>query len=215
MLWDLNRLWVGGHRAQRLQRVARRAKIVTHTQMTVLQPWSTKLEETWELPEGAVAGSLLRDEKGVYLAVLEWRSELARDAWLAGQPGLPQDLEKHTMKYYERAACKRSVGSEGSDADASEFQQKLQQMQQAALARSSDRPPEVDPAVLFAISAGEDVDIDLEDEVLISGGDPSFLDDQRLSSKRNVKILQVDTMVYTVYDNIHQYHQYTTYIYVS
>ena len=40
----------------------------------------------------------------------------------------------------------------------------------------SERAPNVDPAVIFAISAGEQVDIDLEDEVLISGGDPSFLE---------------------------------------
>ena len=189
----MNQLWVGGHQARRLQ-VTRRAKIVTHTEMTVFEPWSSKLEETWELPKGAVAGSLLRDEKGAYLAVLEWPSELACDTWLANQKHAAKQLAKQTVKYSECAAGAAGAASKasGGDSEASQFQQKLQQMQQAALA--SDRP-EVDPKVLFAISAGEDVDIDLEDEVLISGGDPSFLDDQRLSAE-SVNLLEVGTTVY-------------------
>lgn len=156
-------LWIGGSERNS-------GRIVSHTKMTIFPPWNAKFEENWKLPEGAVSGSLLRTDAGSYLAVLEWDSDLACKRWIA----LEELLRENTVIF-------RSVSSENPATDKRQFSAG-RPVGTRSSTRLSDEPPDVDPAILFAISAGEDVDIDLEDEVIISGGDPSFLDDEKWPS---------------------------------
>eukprot|EP00438_Fugacium_kawagutii_P026920 Skav231932 [mRNA] locus=scaffold2283:3318:4178:- [translate_table: standard] len=194
-------LWIGAalRRTPQKSRIQRDAesRIFTETRMNVFYPWSKRFEETWEPPEEALAGSLLRGESGEYMAMLEWDSMADCELWLNSD----QHLKDNTLKYQvcsgslfkrpEKVSSKelenvepgrsgRSVPEVPGRRLENPLKGLMPPMQ--SLRPGFDRPPDVDPAVLFAISAGEDVDIDLEDEILISGGDPSFLDDQKWQS---------------------------------
>lgn len=182
-------LWVGTslqtRHKSRIQRDAE-PRIVTHTKMNIFHPWDEKFEQIWEPPEGTVAGSLLRDGSGAYLAVLEWASATDCKEWLESD----DQLKMHTVQYKmcSMAKSESSVSKDEREDMKSTKPRRLENPLNGLMPSLRpgkgffDGPPEVDPEVLFAISAGEDVDIDLEDEVLISGGDPSFLDDQKWQS---------------------------------
>ena len=189
-------LWIGksvSTKAPRRSCIQRGAqeRIVSHTQMMIFPPWDEEFEANWEVPEGALSGYLLRSGSGTYLAVLEWDSELAYKRWMS--LGKRPDLLNEKTKIFHRVNPKSETEKPEkpkSAESAAEIFKRLglsktrseTQAEQAEKRVFDDRPPEVDPAVLFAISAGEDVNIDLEDEILISGGDPSFLDDQKWQS---------------------------------
>lgn len=185
-------LWIGRavqktRQKPRIQRDAE-SRIVTHTRINIFYPWNEKFEETWEPPEGTVAGSLLRDESsGEYLAVLEWDSATGCDHWLNSD----KHLKDNTVQYTVCSGTPKLVDTSEKESKETELEKRPRRLENPLKGLMPtlrpgkgffDQPPEVDPEVLFAISAGEDVDIDLEDEVLISGGDPSFLDDQKWQS---------------------------------
>ena len=159
--------------------------------MSIFSPWNKKFEETWEPPERAVAGSLLRDKKtGEYIAVLEWASEVDCAAWVESDDGLNDKTMHYTLcrgggqLHTKSQTDPKAQTEESEEAKPRRLENPLKGLMPSLRPGKGffDGPPEVDPEVLFAISAGEDVDIDLEDEVLISGGDPSFLDDSKWQS---------------------------------
>ena len=163
------------------------AKVVSHTQMQVVQPWSAAFEESWQVPSNALSGSLLRKD-GQYVAAIEWASQADCDAWLE-QPGMEQ-TRALTAQYVvcgmsDDAPAVTTTSAPQQKAFARELMDKAFEggVRSRADLDALNRAPEVDPSVLFAISAGEDVDIDESDEVLISGGDPMFLSDEQWSRR--------------------------------
>ena len=170
------------------------ARVVSHTKMQVHSPWSKEFEATWQVPPEALSGSLLRHD-GNYVAALEWASQADCDAWL-GQPGMEQTRHSTVQYVVCGAAPSASKEPEDNPSASSAPQEKafardlMDNAFGGGIRSRADfealQAPEVDPSVLFAISAGDDVDIDESDEVLISGGDPSFLNDDKWSSSSKV-----------------------------
>ena len=178
------------------------ARVVSHTKMQVHSPWSKEFEANWQVPPEALSGSLLRHD-GNYVAALEWASQADCDAWL-GQPGMEQTRQS-TVQYVVCGAVpsasselddKTSAGSAPQKAFARDL---MDNALGGGIRSRADfealQAPEVDPSVLFAISAGDDVDIEESDEVLISGGDPSFLNDDKWSSSSQVAEKQQKTQL--------------------
>jgi len=163
-----------------------RAKVVSHTKMQVSQPWCSGFETNWHVPNTALSGTLLR-QGGQYVAALEWESAADCAAWLA-QPGMEETRDSTTQ--YE-------VCNSLTDAPPAESRHVLPNavptvvgnaisgtIRSRADLDALNHIPDVDPSVVFSISAGEEVDIDESDEVLVSGGDPSFLDEKRWSAHK-------------------------------
>ncbi|CAE7778460.1 dap1, partial [Symbiodinium necroappetens] len=161
-----------------------------------------RLQANWQVPPEALSGSLLRHD-GNYVAALEWASQADCDAWL-GQPGMEQTRQS-TVQYVVCGAVpsasselndKTSAGSAPQKAFARDL---MDNALGGGIRSRADfealQAPEVDPSVLFAISAGDDVDIEESDEVLISGGDPSFLNDDKWSSSSQVAEKQQKTQL--------------------
>ena len=172
----------------------RLTKVVSHTTLQVHQPWSKAFEASWQVPARALSGSLLR-KGGQYIAALEWASQAECETWL-GQPGMEET--RHSTTQYTVCSSpshqhELSTAEDDSSSLPSAPEQKVRAreivdkafgggIRSRADLDALNQAPEVDPSVLMAISAGEDVDIDESDEVLVSGGDPSFLNDDKWSS---------------------------------
>lgn len=121
-------------------------------------PWDEQFEAGWEAPQSALRGSLLRGPVGQYIATLEWASLVDCEAWLNDNDAMQAARSSTTI--FKDCNSRRQETS----------------VRQTGLASFDERSPNVDPRTLFAIAAGDAVDIAEEDEVLVSGGDPAFLD---------------------------------------
>jgi len=162
------------------------ASVVSHTPLSVPPPWDGDFEAAWTLPRGAVSGELLRGPAGQYVAAVVWASPEDCDAWLHAE-----SMEATRAATTVFKACRSEEGGDaapapsgakeavaaGGGAAAGAAAAAAARLVEQRQGLGSSARPEVDPRTLFAIAAGEDVDIDLEDELVISGGDPSFLDD--------------------------------------
>lgn len=150
--------------------------VISHTPIVVPPPWDENFEAGWAVPKGAVRGSLLCGPAGQYVAAVEWASLSDCSDWLLGT----SDAARNATTVFEvrrsevgQVRGRAMVASVAASAAARIFKHRPEL---GSFAMPSDQRPDIDPRTLFAVAAGEE-DVDEEEELLISGGDPTFLDD--------------------------------------
>lgn len=171
--------------------------VISHTPMVVPPPWGENFEAGWDVPKGAVRGSLLCGPEGQYVATVEWASLSDCSDWLVGT----SDAARNATAIFE--VRRSEVGEVRSSATAASVAASAaarifkHRPELGSFAMPADQRPDIDPRTLFAVAAGEEVDVDEEEELLISGGDPTFLDDSAWAAAVGSKSKALPSVVAT------------------
>lgn len=188
-------------------RVAGRSKLslavssstwVSHTSINVPPPWDENFEASWAAPTAAIGGSLLRLTAGHYVAAVDWASLSDCQAWLHAAAARTDPAAQASTQIYERCvsdfdpsrksvsggAPAKGVATAAAAAPPPAAVAASVTAVSAALIpglgnlQSSAGAPEIPtPAFGTMGSSGEDPEMSEEDELMSTGGDPSFLDD--------------------------------------
>jgi len=161
--------------------------VISHTTLVVPHPWDEAFEAAWSAPRGAISASLLRGPKGQYVAEAEWASRADCESWMAGPI---MESVRATTTVFERRREEAAVARQPASASAKETGSRggaFSSAPSADLRSTLDRISAGARESATLGSSGEDPEMDEEEELMMAGGDPSFLDDSLWSSPESAK----------------------------